>query len=137
MDENGEVTKVGELTHPSTTLKLGHDIARLATAKSCMAIKVRDKEMREEGMDFLHLMRAEWPLKVTKMARMALMRNQKAKLLPYPDDLRKLALNLMEGLKCVDYTQFDWETRRKIVFLVQPYLLLYNKRRPGELDLMT
>lgn len=127
-----------ELQHPSTAIKSGFDLMRMASSKVGISIKTKKKEMKKEGEAFMYLMSKEWGYKVNKVARSTLserMFNQK-KELPYPEDIMKLSSYLVENLEFVDlsYTAVSGMMFRRIVMLVEARLLLYNRRRPGELE---
>uniref|UniRef100_K1QY19 Tyr recombinase domain-containing protein n=1 Tax=Magallana gigas TaxID=29159 RepID=K1QY19_MAGGI len=127
-----------ELQHPSTAIKSGFDLMRMASSKVGISIKTKNKEMKKEGEAFMYLMSKEWGYKVNKVARSTLserMFNQK-KELPYPEDIMKLSSYLVENLEFVDlsYTAVSGMMFRRIVMLVEARLILYNRRRPGELE---
>lgn len=111
---------------------------RMASSKVGISIKTKNKEMKKEGEAFMYLMSKEWGYKVNKVARSTLserMFNQK-KELPYPEDIMKFSSYLVENLEFVDlsYTAVSGMMFRRIVMLVEARLLLYNRRRPGELE---
>ncbi|XP_065937349.1 uncharacterized protein [Magallana gigas] len=130
-----------ELQHPSTAIKSGFDLMRMASSKVGISIKTKNKEMKKEGEAFMYLMSKEWGYKVNKVARSTLserMFNQK-KELPYPEDIMKLSSYLVENLEFVDlsYTAVSGMMFRRIVMLVEARLILYNRRRPGELEALS
>ena len=133
-DENGE------LQHPSTPVKMGFDISRLAGLKLAHSIKVSDDIGRKEANDFIQLVKMEWSTKVNQMSRATLAdRNfNKTKPLPDPEDIVKLATYLVTELQKLgpelDPLSADSVQFREMVMLVQSRLLLYNRRRPGELE---
>jgi hypothetical protein len=73
---------------------------------------------------------------VLKLAKISQQKNKKAKLLPHPEDLHILSENLIEGIKSVDLTKKDIGTRRCLIGFVQPYLMILNKTRPGEINII-
>lgn len=112
-----------ELQHPSTAIKSGFDLMRMASSKVGISIKTKNKEMKKEGEAFMYLMSKEWGYKVNKVARSTLserMFNQK-KELPYPEDIMKLSSYLVENLEFVDlsYTAVSGMMFRRIVMLVE------------------
>lgn len=128
----------GELQHPCTAVKTDFDLMRMASLKVGIPIKTQDKVMRKEGEEFMFLMSKEWSFKVNKIARSTLserMFNRK-KELPHPEDIVKLFSYLVENLESLDltYTAVSGLMFRPIVMLVEARLLLYNRRRPGELE---
>ena len=76
-------------------------------------------------------------MKVTKFARIALLKNQKIRLLPSPNDIKLLSEYLVTTLRSMDLSTVDAETFRNVAIHVQARLMTYNKRRPGEVEMMT
>lgn len=127
-----------ELQHPSTAIKLGYDIMRIASAKLGYCIKNNDEKGRQEVTDFMSLMKMEFGTKVTKLAKVTLneRRFNKSKDLPLPKDVAKLSSYLLDEIKKIDLNQKDAISYRKTLILAQTRLLTYNRRRPGELEVM-
>ncbi|MES9884350.1 MAG: hypothetical protein ABW185_26180, partial [Sedimenticola sp.] len=125
-----------QLEHPSTAIKAGFDIMRLASAKLGLAIKVGNAIARQEATDFINLMKLEWNVRVTKLATSLLSerRFNTKKELPHPVDIMKFATFLVDELKALDLNISDGEKFQTTAALVQTRLLLYNRRRPGELE---
>ena len=84
-------------------------------------------------------MKMEWSSKVTKLARCTLNERHfnRRQPLPKPADLSKLAAFITHELKTANYAQKNPENFRRIVMLTETRLLMYNKRRSGELEAMT
>ena len=124
-----------ELASPSNAIKLKYDIKRLVTSNLAFALKSKVDEVRQQSKDFLKLMEIEWLEKVTKLARMVLDRRryEEHKELPVPDDVEKLTNFLIDQIKT---TQRKPDNFFKIVTLVQARLMLYNKRRSGEIEVI-
>ncbi|KAK3108247.1 hypothetical protein FSP39_004029 [Pinctada imbricata] len=129
------VTDDEELKYPSTALKLGFDVSRLAGAKSCYGITNRKDELRNEADDFTKLVEKLWKVHVKKRAATLLEERQfnKKTELPLPDDVAKLAKYLVDSLKSLKLTA-DPAVFQRVVVLTEARLLLYNRRRPGELE---
>ena len=91
---------------------------------------------RNEATDFLQLMKLEWGTKVTKLARITIGRRHfnKKTPLPKPEDVQKLSEYLIHELKALDLQKVDKETFRRAVIISQSRLIVYNKRRTGELE---
>ncbi|XP_033758150.1 uncharacterized protein LOC117340499 [Pecten maximus] len=125
-----------ELQNPSSAIKLGYDLSRLASLKLGFSIKASDEKLKQEATDFLRLMQLEWSVKVTKLARVTLeeRRFNKEKELPHPEDIAHLATYMVEALKTLDLSEPNEAIFREAVILTQARLLLYNRRRPGELE---
>ncbi|XP_062610759.1 uncharacterized protein LOC134272385 isoform X2 [Saccostrea cucullata] len=131
-DENAD------LKNPSTAIKLGYDLSRLANAKLGIGIKEGNDKAKTEASEFLQLLRMEWSVKVTKLARITLdVRHfNKRKELPDPSDIAKIAAYLVREIKNLDLTPNNSNeiVFREAVVLAEARLLLYNRRRPGELE---
>lgn len=129
-----------ELHHPSTPVKLGFDISRLAGLKLAHSINMSDEVGRQEATDFIQLLKMEWSTRVNRISRATLAERNfnKRKPLPDPEDIAKLATYLVTELQKLETTldpaSADIAKFRKVVILVQSRLLLYNRRRPGELE---
>ena len=124
-----------ELKHPSVALKLGDDLNKMVAAKIAFAAKSRNEIDRKEGKRFASVLVREWRLKVKKQATILLQERQfnKNAELPDPEDVAKLAQFLISSLKSLTFDR-DIETFRKVVMLTEARLVLYNRRRPGELS---
>ncbi|XP_063403047.1 centromere protein F-like [Mytilus trossulus] len=133
--------KDGELKHPSTAVKSGFDIMRMVSSKLGISIKERDETMKKEASDFLFLMKMEWSIRVNKLARSILSERQfnNKKELPHPEDIANFASFLIKECQSLDIdpATADGNTFRQTAMLVQTRLLLYNRRRPGELEAMS
>ena len=127
-----------DLNAPSTALKLGYDIKRLAGAKWGIALRNVDKEVAEDCKNFLKLMKMEWGTRVSKMAHITLQvrRFNSERSLPLPDDLFKLNDHVKNQLKDLDLTDHGFSTFRRAEVLAQTRLLLFNKRRSGEVEVI-
>lgn len=131
-----QVTAEEELKNPSTAIKLGYDLSRLASAKLGFCIKINDEKGKQEATDFLRLLQMEWSVRVNKYARVLLDERHfnKAKSLPIPEDIVELASFLVEKIKTIDLSEPNAELFREVVILTEARPLLYNRRRPGELE---
>ena len=83
-------------------------------------------------------MKAEWTSRVTKLAHKVLRERRLLKHfhLPLPSDLKKLAQTVEKQLKGLNLKreEADATSYRKAVKLAETRLVLYNKRRGGELE---
>lgn len=104
------------------------------------SIKMSDEVGRQEATDFIQLLKMEWSTRVNRISRATLVERNfnKKKPLPDPEDIVKLATYLVTELQKLesklDPALADNMKFRKVVMLVQSRLLLYNRRRPGELE---
>ncbi|XP_033729942.1 uncharacterized protein LOC117319213 [Pecten maximus] len=123
-----------DLQSPSNAIKLKYDIRRLLNAKWANVIKsMTDVSEANDCKSFLGLMDVEWNEKVTKHARTVLQRRkyETKKTLPSPMDVQKLTKYLVTELENAVLTKDNFHRN---VMLTQARLLLYNKRRSGELE---
>ena len=134
-----------ELAHPSAAIKVGFDIKRMANIKIGLALRQHDHESKQATADFAVLMNMEWTGKVSKIAHKLLRERKMNKRahLPVPSDLASLATYLVKELSSldIDVTKPALDESeahyKRIVMLTQTRLLMYNKRRSGELEATT
>ena len=124
-----------DLRAPSNAIKLKYDIQRLVNTKWALLLKNGGQtEERRACKAFICLMNIEWSEKVTVLARSVLNRRYEiTKELPSPADVESLTKHLVQILKS---EPLKAENYRRIVTLVHTRLLLYNKRRTGELEVI-
>ena len=130
-----------ELKSPSNAIKLKYDLTRLVNAKWGYALKNLEKETADNNIEdcrnFLHLMKVEWSERVTKLARAVLDERRLLananELIPDPEDIAKLSTHLKQELSNVTQSQ----EYRHLAIYTQARLLVYNKRRSGEIDAVT
>ena len=127
-----------DMCHPSVPLKLGFDISRLAGLKLAQSIKQSDEVGQKEASDFIQLLKMEWNTRVNRFSRAKLAERSfnRRNPLPDPENIVKLATYLVNKLQNLelDPASANMMTFRKVATLVQSRLLLYNRRRPGELE---
>ena len=127
-----------DLASPSSAIKIGYDLAKMANMKIGTAIKKGYRYQRDAAADFMILMKSEWTSRVTKVAHKVLRerRLMKHAELPLPSDLKKLNDTVDEGLRKLklDPKTSDSNMYRETAKLVVTRLVLYNKRRSGELE---
>lgn len=127
---------VDDLQSPSNAIKLKYDIRRVVSAKWALLVKEDPHSLEAKEMQTcLELIRLEWGERLTKLARATLVRRsfRLKKELPTPEDVMKLSTHLVNELKTIDLVP---ENYKRIVQLTQTRLLLYNKRKSGEIDLI-
>ncbi|VDI46116.1 Hypothetical predicted protein [Mytilus galloprovincialis] len=123
-----------ELKAPSNGIKIKYDLRRMITARWAITVKKDVHSLcAKELKTCLELIKMEWGERITKLARSVLVRRsfQVKHDLPSPEDIRKLTSYLIECLKAVDLKE---ENYSRIVQLSQTRILMYNKRRSGEVD---
>ncbi|XP_033737472.1 titin homolog [Pecten maximus] len=132
-----------DLASPSSALKIGFDIGRLAHLKLGITIREGNIKGKEDAEQFNSLMKMEWTLRVSKIAHLKLnaMKLRKTSPLPVPEDLASISTYLKSELKGLDLTQRSSvktsDIYKRAVILTQTRLLTYNKRRSGELEALS
>ena len=127
-----------ELNAPSNAIKLGYDIMRMINIKLGISLRRSyERDIVNKCYDLLTLFRNEWNDKVKRKASSVLIDRALTKTgtsgLPSPDDVKKLTDHLTNALKNLKLNEnADGFTRASN--LLQARLLLYNKRRSGEID---
>ena len=124
-----------ELKSPSNAIKLKYDIKRMMNCKYGIAMRQGDEEKEKECERFLKIMEIEWQEKVTKLARCVLLKRQYTvrKELPAPDDVKKISDYLNSELQ---HMVLHPDNFFKVVELCEALILLYNKRRTGEVEVI-
>ena len=125
-----------ELKAPSTAIKLGYDIKRLAGTKWGNGLRRNDQIAVAETKNFLKLMKLEWSIRVTKSALTTLQvrKFNSEKSLPVPDDLQALNEHVKKELQNLYLSDNSYPTFRRVEELSQTRVLLFNKRRSGEVE---
>ncbi|XP_052811802.1 uncharacterized protein LOC128239273 isoform X3 [Mya arenaria] len=126
-----------DLKAPSNAIKLKYDIRRLVNAKYACLLKGNDTDIADlkSCKRFLTLMEIEWAERVTKIARTVLQARQltEKKDIPAPGDVEMLTKHLASELQT---TEMNTANFHRLVQLCQTRLLLFNKRRSGELEVL-
>ncbi|XP_060600852.1 uncharacterized protein LOC132754246 isoform X5 [Ruditapes philippinarum] len=132
-----DMDDMSELKAPSNAIKLKYDLKRLVNMKYAFLMKT-NQEGREvsDCKSFLELMNLEWSERVTKIARTILQKRKyiESKDLPSPDDIEKLTKYLVSQLESMELIPDNY---MKINALCQTRLMMYNKRRSGELEVIS
>lgn len=125
-----------DLQAPSTAIRLGYEIKRMLSAKWAEGIKSKDEAAANDSKSFLKLMKFEWSTKVTKLATVTLQVRSfnKEKSLPEPEDIIKIQEKIRNDIKNFDEKDTTPQNFRFAAEVSQARLLLYNKRRSGEIE---
>lgn len=125
-----------DLLKPSNALKLGFDLKRLADGKIGHSLITGNRAEREEAKDFLKMMQIYWGSRTTKLARISLEQRTYGEevLLPHPEDINELYMCLQRTLAELDLTSTDYENYRNVCKAVEARLIIYNRRRTGEVQ---
>lgn len=125
-----------DLSSPSNAIKLKYDVKKMVNAKWAYIMKNESVNTEAKACKtFLKLMDIEWKSKVTKLAYTVLMRRKYEirQELPSPEDIQKLTVGMINELKTIELTA---ENFMDVVKMLQTRLMLYNKRRSGELEVI-
>ncbi|OWF39284.1 hypothetical protein KP79_PYT22704 [Mizuhopecten yessoensis] len=125
-----------DLQTPSNVIKLGFDIKIMASAKLGSALIQGDETKKQEAENFLCLMKLNWGLKVTKLARVLLTERSfnRRKPLPLPGDVKKLATFMKTELENLDLDNWLYDNFKKAAVLALARITLYNRRRCHEVQ---
>jgi len=125
-----------DLQAPSTAIRLGYEIKRMLSVKWAEGIKSKDKTAAKDSKSFLKFMKFEWSTKVTKLATVTLQVRSfnKEKSLPEPEDIIKIQEKIRNDIKTFDEKDTTPQNFRFAAEVSQARLLLYNKRRSGEIE---
>ena len=125
-----------DLKAPSTAVRLGYEIKRMLNFKWAEGIKSNNEQTIKDSKSFMKLMTIEWALKVTKLAKVTLeIRSfNKEKSLPDPLDIQNLQAKIREDIKAFNDKDKSPMNFRAAAQAAQARLLLYNKRRSGEIE---
>ena len=126
---------IEDLKSPSNAIKLKYDLIRMLDMKwSLMQQKIGG--IGAEKCDiFQRQIGIHWNESVTRLARSVLLNRSFSKevKIPATEDIKELTLYLTSEVKKIDTANCETENFRNIVRLSQTRLLLFNKRRSGEI----
>ena len=124
---------------PSLALRLGHLLHKICDVKLGMAIRKTDDIAKQESEDFRALHKAEWTDSISSNALNSLKRRKDHEvcLLPLTEDLvmvRKYIMEEISSLVPFVMTDHKYTSWRKLSQLIMTRLILFNKRRGGEVS---
>ena len=130
-----------EFQIPSLALRLGHLLKKIATIKQGYCLRNDLTDGLKEAESFGQLLQAEWTDSIASNAHNTLKRrkDQTIEVLPLTDDLRQLREYQMKVMKqCIDQIQEipKYSTWRKLAQLTMTRMIIFNKRRGGEVSRM-
>ncbi|KAJ8020463.1 hypothetical protein HOLleu_40061 [Holothuria leucospilota] len=145
VEMTGGVTTVDSVKHPSTILKLGNDLQKLAKVKRALSIIAKDNLRKEEANDFIQLVSTDFTDKMTAPALSTLRQRkfEKANDMPESEDVHKfskfLSTEVKKSIKILnDAKDHGLEKRsaayRRAQHLALAKLTFFNKRRTGETE---
>ena len=122
-------------------LKLGHSLLKCAHIKRGMSIRLRDHDMGEQADRFIALHKAEYTDTISSrcLATFRLRKMNKVEALPLTKDLVALNVFLNAGIKLLTAKLrlgFNYDTWRNLLEFVLCSLIVFNKRRGGEMSRM-
>ena len=128
-----------EFDIPSLALRLGHLLKKMATVKQGYCLRQDHMEGLKQAESFGQLLQAEWTDAVASNAHNTLKRrkDQIIQVLPLTDDLRALrSYQIKEMRQCIDQLQeaASYSTWRKLAQLTMARMIIFNKRRGGEVS---
>jgi len=108
-----------------------HLITRHSSEMSVMELVQRRKDLLEAKKQGR---KTKVALLANAYANMLYHKFSKRLLIPVAQDVKKLALFLVDLLKTYDYSEAQW---REVAITLEAYLLLYNNRTPAEIEELT
>lgn len=122
---------------PSLALKIGHSLKRCAALLRGIALRKRERDLKETVDSFLELLEAEWSSKVSAAALRSLSDNQfnKTPILPLTGDLIKLRQFLLAEIPASTKRLLNQPTLqewRSLAELTVARIIIFNKRRGNE-----
>ena len=128
-----------EFQIPSLALRLGHLLKKMATIKQGYCLRNDLTDGLKEAENFGQLLQGEWTDSIASNAHNTLKRrkDQTVEVLPLTDDLRQLREYQMKLMKqCIDQIQeiAMYSTWRKLAQLTMTRMIIFNKRRGGEVS---
>ena len=136
IDLDGEEEDLRQYEHPSTAMRLGHDLVRFASIKKCLAIRKNDPIAEKEARGYLEIHEDEFDIKIAAGARSMLEERKfnNPATLPTTEEVKTLSTHIVDELKHkVDgfehATQKDYKELQKLTLA---RLITFNRRRPGE-----
>ena len=131
-------TTEDDCQHPSNALKTGYHIKELCDTKETKSLIDGNEHTAQEAILLQKLIEKNWAKEISSLACATAnqARFNKSQNLPVPDDLAKLSGHLTSEAKKITSINNSEEYKRA-VHVTQARLLLYNKRRPGEVQGLT
>ena len=130
---------IEDLKSPSNAIKLKYDLVRMLDMKWSF-IQEKGGGIGADRCDiFQRQIKIHWNESVTRLARAVLLNRSLVKevQIPAPEDIKKLTIFITDEVKKIDISDYKTDNFRNTVRLAQTRLLLFNKRRSGEIDHIT
>ena len=134
---NEDNDNLASVKTPSLALKSGHSLKRCAALLRGVALRKREKDLKESVDSFLELLESEWSTKISTAALRSLSDNRfnKTPILPLTGDLIKLRELLMKEIPASTQRLLSQPTLqewRSLVELTVARIIIFNKRRGNE-----
>lgn len=133
--------KAMKYKHPSVAIKLGHTIRKCCQILKGQGIETSDKQLTKDAGQFLDLCDLEWCEEVSHKATKELYERKRnaTKRLPLAEDTVKLVNFLKQGMKdnaskLINPGDDFSSTWRLVAELALTYLIIFNRRRQGEVS---
>ena len=124
---------------PSLAVRLGHLLIKIGNVKRGWALQCQNEANRLASETFLSLVKSEWTDTVSSCALNTLKRrkDQSVQILPLTEDLVKVKRHMLKEMtmKTQDLLSSpEYTTWRKLAQVTMSKLILFNKRRGGEVS---
>ena len=128
---------IASFKKPSLALKIGHALKKCAMLMRGMALRKKDKDLKETGEAFVELIESEWSTKVSAAAIRTLNENtfNKQPVLPLTSDLVKLREFLLHKIPVVTAmlkNEPSVQNWRHLSELTASGIIVFNKRCGNE-----
>ena len=132
----GDGYDYSNISHPSTLKNIGYDIKHLAEITEEMAIMENNTDKINESKLFIKLYIRKWKLLAASSQKQLEERSyNKILQLPSCEDLMKITKVIKKELSKINTKgTIDSQEYTDVAESVQARLVLFNKRRPGELE---
>ena len=130
--QNDYVDEPEDIVSPSVANKIGADIVKVAGTKLCYAYKSHNQGLIDRTFHFLKMYELRWFIQVRNLTRISALNKKKTVVLPSPSDIEKITSYVKTTLSGMTLTEAG--LFKETAMLVQSRLVLYNKRRPGEIE---
>ena len=135
--------ETGMVKIPSLAKKLGHSLKQCCDILVTSAVMEGQTERKSEVMDVIYLFNVEWEIQVSKHALRTLetCKWNKSVLLPLTEDIHKLNAYLTEETRRLSNfffsDNFNYMSWRKLLMLTLARVILFNRKRVGDVQRLT
>ena len=124
---------------PSLAVRLGHLLIKIGNVKRGWALRCQNEAGRMAAETFLSLVKSEWTDTVSSCALNTLKRrkDQSVQILPLTEDLVKVKRHMLKEMTMKTHDLLsspEYTTWRKLAQITMSRLILFNKRRGGEVS---